>query len=70
MKISPMTRSFSLHVLCERLEIKYDDAWRDRWVNYTKITGDDAPAGRYGSSEIRLRPRQTMEPSSAREILS
>ena len=55
-------QELQLAVLCERLEIKYDSAWRDRWVNYTKITGDP-PAIRHGSTEISLRTRQLMEPS-------
>lgn len=29
-----------LTALCERLAIKYDDGWRDRWWSYDKITGD------------------------------
>ena len=31
-----------LTTLCERLDIKYDDGWRDRWWSYDKITGDSS----------------------------
>ena len=34
------TPETQLQILCERLEIDYDDQWHDKWWRYDKITGD------------------------------
>ena len=47
-----------LRILCERLVLDYDGGWRDRWADYTKITGDTAG---HSSSEIKLPARPPLE---------
>lgn len=39
-----------LGILCERLSIAYDGRWRDRWYDYTNISGDQN--GARGKEEI------------------
>jgi len=50
-----------LRILCGRLAINYDEAWRERWGTYTKITGD---SGRQqGKAEIKPPSHKTVEPA-------
>ncbi|MDZ4728943.1 MAG: hypothetical protein SH820_03260 [Xanthomonadales bacterium] len=51
----------ALQQLCKALELPFDASYRDRWANYTNITGDVLP-GRAQSSEIKPLPRQNTDP--------
>lgn len=51
----------AMQQLCKALELPFDASYRDRWANYTNITGDVLP-GRSESSEIEPLPRQNTDP--------
>ena len=46
--------------LCERLQLKFDRGFTDRWREYTFVTGDLAGSG--AGSEIRPVPRRPVAP--------
>lgn len=52
--------------LCERLELAYDQGWRERWHRYDKITGD--PVAIRGSTEIRPPPGKPVAPDLLEEF--
>ena len=47
----------SLKQLCDGLDLDFDPAYRERWPDYSNITGDVLP-GRAGLTEISSLPRQ------------
>jgi hypothetical protein len=47
-----------LKQLCDGLDLVFDPAYRERWPDYSNITGDVLP-GRSGPTEICNLPRQT-----------
>ncbi len=54
-----------LQRLCSALELPYDSSYRERWANYTNITGDVLP-GRAETGEIKSLPRQYPGPENQR----
>lgn len=50
-----------LRILCDRLDLNFDPGFKNRWANYSNITGDIYGAGR-GGNEIKPLPRREMEP--------
>jgi hypothetical protein len=46
--------------LCDKLKIRFDPEFNNRWASYDKITGDKG--GGRGGSVIRPLPRRTTEP--------
>ena len=50
-----------LRILCDRMELNFDPEFRNRWANYTNITGNIYGASR-GRNEIKPLPRREMEP--------
>ena len=52
--------------ICQRLELSYDPAWRERWHLYDKLTGDGGAIRE--SNEIAPRPRKSVEPGLLAEL--
>lgn len=50
-----------VRLLCERLRIGFDPAYRQRWATYTKITGDTK--GTRAQTEIVSLPRRPVDPA-------
>jgi len=50
----------TLQSLCGALSIPFDEGYKDRWANYTNITGDVLP-GRSDRTRIQPLPRQRVD---------
>lgn len=54
-----------LRGLCTRVDLPFDPAYRDRWANYDKVTGDQI---RRADSELKRSPRRQVPADLLREI--
>ena len=52
--------------ICRRLDLPYDQTWRERWHLYDKLTGDREAITE--ASEIAPRPRRPVEPGLLGEL--
>jgi hypothetical protein len=57
----------SLQRLCDALDLAYDAAWRLRWADYDRITGDEV--ARRGAGELKQPRRRPLEPGLADAFL-
>lgn len=56
----------ALQRICAALDVPFDAGYRERWADYSRVTGDVLP-GRAGR-EIRPLPRPRMEPAAQRQF--
>ena len=62
--------SLSLKHITEKLEIKYDPTYIDKWANYNSVTGDNQMPSRGSTlNEIRPLARRQVPESALREFL-
>ena len=50
----------ALERICHALDVPFDGSYREKWSNYTNITGDVLP-GRAGATDIAHLPRQNID---------